>query len=132
MEPSRARIRPCARMNASRDGEIGRRSGLKIRRGQKPCGGSIPPPGTSNFGINRLRSLPSIPLVLRDTFQGRKGFAHEQTRVRLEVRSCWKEVALLQTCRWKKRKNQTRLGDRAWRGRAPSRRELLSSPLRWQ
>src|SRR5215469_17557641 len=32
----------------SRDGEIGRRSGLKIRRGQKPCGGSIPPPGTSN------------------------------------------------------------------------------------
>src|SRR5579871_84807 len=30
-----------------RDGEIGRRSGLKIRRGQKPCGGSIPPPGTT-------------------------------------------------------------------------------------
>jgi hypothetical protein len=30
----------------SRDGEIGRRSGLKIRRAQKACGGSIPPPGT--------------------------------------------------------------------------------------
>ena len=30
-----------------RDGEIGRRSGLKIRRAQKACGGSIPPPGTS-------------------------------------------------------------------------------------
>jgi hypothetical protein len=30
-----------------RDGEIGRRSGLKIRRAQKACGGSIPPPGTN-------------------------------------------------------------------------------------
>ncbi len=36
-------------MIAGRDGEIGRRSGLKIRRGQKPCGGSIPPPGTSKL-----------------------------------------------------------------------------------
>ncbi len=50
-------------------------------------GGSTPPPGTSNFGFNRLRPLPSTPLVFRDTFQGRKGFAHEQTRVRLEVRA---------------------------------------------
>src|ERR1700747_2474278 len=95
-------------------------------------GGSPPPPGTSNFSITRLRSLPSIPLVLRDTFQRRKGFAHEQTCVRLEVRPYRKEVALLQTCRWKKRKNQTRLGNRAWQGRTPSRGELLSSPLRWR
>ena len=35
-----------------RDGETGRRSGLKIRRGQKPCGGSIPPPGTTLTHIN--------------------------------------------------------------------------------
>jgi hypothetical protein len=60
-------------------------------------GGSIPPPGTSTFGVNSLRSLPSTLLVFRDTFQGRKGFAHEQTRVRLEVRPCRHEVALLQT-----------------------------------
>jgi hypothetical protein len=33
-----------------RDGEIGRRSGLKIRRAQKACGGSIPPPGTTGQG----------------------------------------------------------------------------------
>ena len=82
---------------ASRDGEIGRRSGLKIRRGQKPCGGSIPPPGTSYFGFNRLRSLPVSSLVFRDTFQGRIGFAYEPARVCLEVCSYRQEVALLQT-----------------------------------
>ena len=37
---------------ACRDGEIGRRSGLKIRRGQKPCGGSIPPPGTITVDLS--------------------------------------------------------------------------------
>src|SRR5438045_330501 len=35
-----------------RDGETGRRSGLKIRRAQKACGGSIPPPGTTHTRIN--------------------------------------------------------------------------------
>ena len=40
-----------------RDGEIGRRSGLKIRRGQKPCGGSIPPPGTSFKTLRPERGL---------------------------------------------------------------------------
>jgi hypothetical protein len=35
----------CARIDVRRDGGTGRRSGLKIRRGQ-PHGGSIPPPGT--------------------------------------------------------------------------------------
>src|ERR1700758_4949062 len=109
-----------AKSRPSRDGGTGRRSGLKIRR-PSGLGGSTPPPGTSTFGVNRLRSLPSTPLVFRDTFQGRKGFAHEPTRVRVEVRPYRKEVALLQTCRWKKRKNQTRLGHRAWQGRTPSR-----------
>src|SRR5215472_10927888 len=71
-----------------------------------PRGGSTPPPGTSNFGFNRLRSLPSTPLVFRDTFQGRKGFAHEQTRVRMEVCPSWQEVALLQTLHWKERENK--------------------------
>jgi hypothetical protein len=37
----------------SRDGGTGRRSGLKIRRGQ-PHGGSIPPPGTNK--INKLQN----------------------------------------------------------------------------
>src|SRR2546426_7635935 len=38
-----------------------------------PRGGSTPPPGTSTFGVSRLRSLRSTPLVFRDTFQRRKG-----------------------------------------------------------
>jgi len=42
-----------------------------------------------------------------------------RTRVRLEIHSYWQEAALLQTCYWKKRKNQTRLGRR---GSAPNRR----------
>ncbi len=60
-------------------------------------GGSTPPPGTNNFGIKRLWSLPSTPLLSRNRFQGRKEFAHEQTRVRLEVCPYRQEVALLQT-----------------------------------
>ena len=39
-----------------RDGEIGRRSGLKIRRAQKACGGSIPPPGTTSTVVFRLQA----------------------------------------------------------------------------
>ena len=40
-----------------RDGEIGRRSGLKIRRAQKACGGSIPPPGTNLGRVVRPSKL---------------------------------------------------------------------------
>jgi hypothetical protein len=69
-------------------------------------GGSTPPPGTSNLKIKALRSLPSTPLVFRDTFQGRQGFAHEQTRVRMEVCPGWQEMAILQTLHWKERKDQ--------------------------
>jgi hypothetical protein len=68
-------------------------------------GGSTPPPGTITLKVKTLRSLPSTPLVFRDTFQGRKGFAHEQTRVCLEVRPYWQEVALLQTLHWKEWKD---------------------------
>jgi hypothetical protein len=45
--------------NPGRDGGTGRRSGLKIRRGQ-PRGGSTPPPGTilnTNI-ICEIRGLP--------------------------------------------------------------------------
>ena len=38
-------------VHSGRDGGTGRRSGLKIRRGQ-PRGGSTPPPGT-----NRIKGL---------------------------------------------------------------------------
>jgi len=38
--------------------------------------------------------------LFRDALQGRKGFAHEQTRSRLEVRPYGQEVALLQPLHW--------------------------------
>ena len=69
---------------------------------EHPSWGFNSPSGTNTFGVNWLRSLASTPLVFRDTFQGRKGFADEQTRVRLEVHPYRQEVALLQTGCWKK------------------------------
>jgi hypothetical protein len=48
-----------------RDGEIGRRSGLKIRRAQKACGGSIPLPGT-NLGhfVRPSKSSGAIAMAM--------------------------------------------------------------------
>jgi hypothetical protein len=63
-----------------RDGEIGRRSGLKIRRGHKPCGGSIPPPGTrpverengtqQTYDPRRLSGVAVYQEVQREFSQG--------------------------------------------------------------
>ena len=67
----------------------------------------LPAPATLvSTGYDRL---PSTSLVFRDTFQGRKGFAHEQARVRVEVCPCWQEVALLQTVRRQERENRAQL-----------------------
>src|ERR1039457_4950451 len=39
-----------------RDGGTGRRSGLKIRRGLSPRGGSTPPPGTKKYLLQNVFS----------------------------------------------------------------------------
>lgn len=52
-----------------RDGEIGRRRGLKIRRGQKSCGGSIPLPSPA------IAKFASILLSPSQTSCGRSEIA---------------------------------------------------------
>jgi hypothetical protein len=66
----------------------------------------IPLPAPATLVSTGYDRLPSTSLVFRDTFQGRKGFAHEQARVRVEVCPCWQEVALLQTVRRQERENK--------------------------
>src|SRR5215472_2895341 len=90
-----------------RDGGTGRRSGLKIRRYSVPWGFDSPSRHQQLWYQPVTVVTPSTPLVFRDTFQGRKGSAHEPTRVRLEVCPYWQQLALLQTRCWKERKNQT-------------------------
>ena len=89
-----------------RDGGIGRRIGLKIRSAERRVGVRFPLPAPATLVSTGYDRLPSTSLVFRDTFQGRKGFAHEQARVRVEVCPCSQEVALLQSVRRQERENK--------------------------
>jgi hypothetical protein len=84
-------MRHYARISASRDGEIGRRSGLKIRRGQKPCGGSIPPPGTIQPIHSRLVSTDSsrLPCIGHRLRSGAILAISAHTRTELAFGDAW-------------------------------------------
>ena len=88
-----------------RDGEIGRRSGLKIRRAQKACGGSIPPPGTNLGRIvspSKLSGAIAVAMLLSvaDGTEGNQirfgivsSMASEHFVMHFEVRRCTAELA---------------------------------------